>query len=160
MTGFPSDLVSFLTKLPSKRHEKIHVTIFAEEEEKVGWRKKSPLTFKMEGLKFNRATIKKIAITTLWKIWHGFSWTFHVNTCHKSTAFWSKFTPCHLSIGFICFSVLEHDMDFGQVQVMEFPWHFLKKLWDFHRIWSHFWPNCRQNDKRKSVWHFLQGHST
>ena len=28
MAGFPSDLVSFLTKLPSKRHEKIRVTFF------------------------------------------------------------------------------------------------------------------------------------
>ena len=28
MMGFPSDLVSFLTKLPSKRHEKIRVTLF------------------------------------------------------------------------------------------------------------------------------------
>ena len=27
--GFPSDLVSFLTKLPSKRHQKIHVTFFS-----------------------------------------------------------------------------------------------------------------------------------
>ena len=28
MMGFPSDLVSFSTKLPSKRHEKIRVTFF------------------------------------------------------------------------------------------------------------------------------------
>ena len=26
--GFPSDLVSFSTKLPAKRHEKMHVTFF------------------------------------------------------------------------------------------------------------------------------------
>ena len=47
-------------------------------------------------------------------------------------AVWSKSTPipmtipCHLS-GFYLFSMLEHDMDFGQVQVMEFSWHLLRK---------------------------------
>ena len=25
----------------------------------------------------------------------------------------------------------QHDMDFGRVQVMEFPWHLLRKWWDF-----------------------------
>ena len=54
--------------------------------------------------------------------------------------------------------MLKHDMDFGQVQVMEFPWHLLRKCWDFHRIWSHFQPNCRQYGMRKSVSHFLRGH--
>ena len=55
---------------------------------------------------------------------------------HKSTAVWSKLTPnsmttpCHLS-RFYLFSMLKHDMDFGQVQVMEFPWHLLRKWWDF-----------------------------
>ena len=45
---------------------------------------------------------------------------------------WSKLAPnsmtipCHLS-SFYLFSMLEHGMDFGQVQVMEFPWHFLRK---------------------------------
>ena len=33
--------------------------------------------------------------------------------------------PCYLS-RFHLFSMLEHDKDFGQVQVMEFPWHLLK----------------------------------
>jgi len=33
MMGFPSDLVSFLTKLPSKRHEKIPVTFFTGTEQ-------------------------------------------------------------------------------------------------------------------------------
>ena len=46
-------------------------------------------------------------------------------------------------------------MDFGRVQVMEFLWHLLRK-WDFNRIWSHFRPNCRQEDMRKSISHFLQ----
>ena len=86
--------------------------------------------------------------------------------CHKSKAVWSKSTPnsmtipCHLS-RFYLFSMLEHDMDFGQVQVMEFPWHLLRKWWDFHRIWSHFRtkPNCRGKDMRKSLTHFLQGGS-
>jgi len=53
--------------------------------------------------------------------------------------------------------MLEHEMDFGQVQFMEFPWHLSRKWWDFHRIWSHFRPNCRQKDRRKSMSHFLQG---
>ena len=50
-------------------------------------------------------------------------------------------------------------MDFGQVQVMEFPGHFPRKWWDFHRIWSHFRtkPNYPQKDMRKSLSHFLQG---
>ena len=30
-------------------------------------------------------------------------------------------------IRFYLFSMLEHDMDFGQVQVMELPWHLLRK---------------------------------
>ena len=47
-------------------------------------------------------------------------------------AVWSKSTPnsmtipCHLS-RFHLSSMLEHDMDFGQVQVMEFPWDLLRK---------------------------------
>ena len=45
--------------------------------------------------------------------------------------------PCHLS-RFYLFFMLKHDKDFGQVQVMEFPWHLLRNRWDFHRIWSHF----------------------
>ena len=88
-------------------------------------------------------------------MWRGFSWKFHVISRHKSTPN-SMTIPCHLS-RFYLFSMLEHDTDFGQVQVMEFPWHLLRKWWDFHWIWSHFWPNCRQKDMRKSVSHFLQG---
>ena len=64
--------------------------------------------------------------------------------------------PCHLS-RFYLFSIEKHDMDFGQVHVMAFPWHLLKKWWDFHRIWSHSQPNCRQNEMRKSLSHFSQG---
>ena len=68
-------------------------------------------------------------------------------------AVWSKLTassmtiPCHLS-RFYLFSMLKHDIDFGGVQVMEFPWPLLRKWWDFHRIWFHFQtrPNCRQKD--------------
>ena len=57
-------------------------------------------------------------------------------SCHKSTVVWFKLTPksmaipCHLS-WFYLFSMLEHDMDFGQVQVMEFPWHLPRKWWGF-----------------------------
>ena len=40
----------------------------------------------------------------------------------------------------------KHDMDFGHVRVMEFPWHLLRKCWDFHRILCHFRPNYRQKD--------------
>ena len=47
--------------------------------------------------------------------------------------------------------------DFGQVEIMEFQWHLLRKWWDFQRIWCHFWPNCRQKDMRKSLSQFLQG---
>ena len=94
-------------------------------------------------------------------MWREFSWKFHVISYHKSMIVWSKLTPnsipCHLS-RFDLFSMLEHDMDFGQVQVMEFPWNLLRKSWDFHRIRSHFRPNYRQKDMRKyKVSHFLQG---
>ena len=41
--------------------------------------------------------------------------------------------PCHLSSAYLL-SVPEHDMDFGQVQVMECPWHLQRQRWDFHGI--------------------------
>ena len=53
---------------------------------------------------------------------------YHFSSQLDLVAVWSKSTPnsmtfpCHLS-RFCLFSMLEHDMDFGQVQVMEFPWH-------------------------------------
>ena len=60
---------------------------------------------------------------------NGDSMSFHVVTN------WQQFgpnlkpismtIPCHLS-RFYLFFMLEHDMDFGQVQVMEFSWHFLR----------------------------------
>ena len=83
---------------------------------------------------------------------------------HKLTAVWSKSTPnsmtiaCQLSSRFYLFPMLEHDMDFGQVQLMEFQMTFATKMMGFPmRIWSHFPPNCRQKDMRKSMSHFLQG---
>ena len=51
----------------------------------------------------------------------------------------------------------KYDMAFGQVQVMEFLWHLLRKWWHFHRIWCHFRPNCRQKGIRKSKSRFWQG---
>ena len=77
-------------------------------------------------------------------------------------AVWSKLTPnsmtipCYLS-RFYLLSMLKHDIGFGQVQVIQFPWHLPRKWWAFHRIWCHFRPNCRQKDMGKSVSHFLQG---
>ena len=97
---------------------------------------------------------------TLYEMWHGFSWKFHVISCHKSAELWSKSTqnsmsiPCHLS-RFYLFFMLEHDMDFGQVQVMEFPWHLIRKWWDSRQIYSQFRPNSRQEDMRNSLSHFL-----
>ena len=44
---------------------------------------------------------------------------------HKSTPN-SMTTPCHLS-RFYLFSILKHDMDFGNVHVWEFLWHLLRK---------------------------------
>ena len=94
-------------------------------------------------------------------MWHGFSWTFHVIPLHKLTVVWSKSTPnsttipCHLS-RFYLFPMFRHDMDFGQVQVMEFSWHLLRKWRNFHRIWFKFQPNSPQNDMKKSVLHFLK----
>ena len=105
----------------------------------------------------------KIMQTVLQKMCHGFSRKFHGIYYHKSTAVWfgskstphSMTSPCHLP-RFYLFSMemLEHDMDFGQVQVMEFPWHLLRKWWDFHRIWSHFQPNRRQKDEEIRVTFF------
>ena len=97
-------------------------------------------------------------------MWRGFSWKFHVTPIsrHNSTWWWFGLswhqTPCHLS-RFYLFSMLEHDMDFGQGQVMEFPWHLLRTWRDFHRIWSHFRtkPNWCQKDIRKPISHFWQG---
>jgi len=43
---------------------------------------------------------------------HQIPWRFHV-------------------IDLCLFSMLGHDMDFGQVQVREFPWRLLRKWWDF-----------------------------
>ena len=94
-------------------------------------------------------------------MWRESSWKFHVIFCHKLTGVWSKSTPnsmtipCHLS-RFYLSTMLKHDIDLGQVQVMEFPWQLLRKWWDFHRIWSRFRikPNYRQKHMRKSVSHF------
>ena len=89
-----------------------------------------------------------------------FSWKFHVISRHKSTAVWPKSTSnsktisCHLSRFHLIF-MLKRDMDFGQVHVMEFPWHLLRKWWDFHRIWSHFRtkPNCHQRHEKHPEFH-------
>ena len=98
-------------------------------------------------------------------MWQKFAWEFYVISCQKSAAVWSKFTlnsmtfPCHLSRCYL-FSMLKHDMDFGQVQVMEFSWHLLRKWWDFHRYWCHifyFWPNFVKRDMTKSLTHFSLG---
>ena len=78
---------------------------------------------------------------------------FHVISCLKSTAVWSKSTPnphqipCHLS-KFYLFSIQKHDIEFGQVQVMEFPLHLPRTWWDFHRIWYRYRLNCRQKDEK------------
>ena len=74
----------------------------------------------------------------------------------------SKLTPSSMAIPcnlyrFYLLPMMEHGMDFGQVQVMGFIWHLLRKWWDFHWIRSHFRPNCNQKDMRKSMSHFLQG---
>ena len=46
---------------------------------------------------------------------------------HKLTTVWYKSTPNTMTIRCHLFSMLEHDIDFEQVQVMEFPWHLLTK---------------------------------
>ena len=62
------------------------------------------------------------------------TWILMKIPCHKLTVVWSNLTPdsmtipCHLSrFYFLLFSILKHDMDFGKVQVMEFPWHLPRK---------------------------------
>ena len=72
-------------------------------------------------------------------MWHGFSWKFQFyfffmsqidgSLSSKSTPN-SMTIPCNLS-RFYCFPCWQYDMDFRQVQVMEFPWHLLRKWWDF-----------------------------
>ena len=64
-------------------------------------------------------------------------------------------SPCHLS-RFYLISMSKHDMDFVQGQVISFPWHLLRKWFDFYRIRCHCQPNCRQKDMKKPVSHFLQ----
>ena len=92
---------------------------------------------------------------TLYEMWHGFSWKFHVISCHKSVEVWSKSTPNSMTILSYCwsrfnfFSILDHDMDFGLVQVQSSVSFW--KWWEFRRIWCRFGPNGRQKDMRKSV---------
>ena len=68
---------------------------------------------------------------------HGFCWKVYVISCHKSTAVWSQLTPnamtipCHLSRFYLFIHMPKHDMDFTEVQVMKFPWHSLRKWWNF-----------------------------
>ena len=93
------------------------------------------------------------------------TWILMKIPCHFSSQIYgclsSKLTPssmtipCHLPGFYLCFT-LKHDMDFGKVQVMEFPCHLLRKWWDFHGISCRFQPDSRQKDMRKSVSHFLQ----
>ena len=53
--------------------------------------------------------------------------------------------------------MFKDDMDFGQVQVMEFPWHLVRKKWDFQGVLDcHFLSNCSQKDMEKAVLHILQ----
>ena len=75
----------------------------------------------------------------------GKTWLNDMESSWNLVWIWTKSTPnsmtvpCHLS-RFYLLSILEHYTGFGQVQVMEFPWHLLRKWWDFPiRIWSHFW---------------------
>ena len=66
--------------------------------------------------------------------------------------------PCHSICHFFRFYLLfveEHDMDFGKVQVMEFPWHLLRKWWDFHRTWCHFRTN---QTAVKTTWENIKCH--
>ena len=72
---------------------------------------------------------------------------------------WSKSTPNFMKISFhlsrfYLLSMLQHDMDFRQGQVLEFPWYFTRKWWDFHQLWGHFRSNCRQKDMRKPISNF------
>ena len=63
-----------------------------------------------------------------------------------------------IQVLFFVLSVLEHDMDFGQGQVMEFPRHVLGNdgiSIGFGFVFTQ--PNCRQKDMRKYMSHFLQG---
>ena len=100
---------------------------------------------------------------------HGFSWKcYSMSFLHflisNRRPVWSKLTlnsltiPSHL-YRFYLFFMLEHDKNFGQGQVMEFPWHLPRKWWYFHQILSHFRtkPNSRQKDMNNPVSHFVQG---
>ena len=73
----------------------------------------------------------------------------------KSMTVWSQCTPnphqipCHLS-RFSLFFMLKHDMDFGQVQVMEFSWHWLRKWWDLHQDFILFLPKLPSKRHEKT----------
>ena len=65
---------------------------------------------------------------------HGHSMSFHVITRLGGSLVQidTKFHDDSMSfIQIYLFSQQKHDMDFGQVQVMEFQWHLLRKRWDF-----------------------------
>ena len=92
------------------------------------------------------------------------TWILEEISRHNST--WWQFgrnphqipSPYHVIYpGFICFPCSNMARILKEVNFMEFSWHLLRKWWDFHRIWSHFQPNCRQKDMRKSLSHFLRG---
>ena len=96
---------------------------------------------------------------------------FHVTPISRHNSTWWQFGPNPHKIPwqfhviypcFIYFPCWNMTWILGRVYVMEFPWHLLRKWWDFHRIWSHFWtrPNCRGKDMRKSLSQFLQGSLT
>ena len=70
-------------------------------------------------------------------------WSFRVTYQRQFGRNWHQIPwhwPFHvIYVSRLClFSMLKHDMDFTQGQVMELPWHLLRKWWNFHRIRFHF----------------------
>ena len=103
MMGFPSDLVSFSTKLSSKRHEKNFYRVLI------------PVQIHTHPVKNVTWILMEIPYHFLSQINDSFSSKLTPN---------SMKIPCHLA-RFYLFSMLKYDMNFRQV--MEFPWHLLRK---------------------------------
>ena len=67
---------------------------------------------------------------------HQIPWQFHV-----------------IYIGSICFPCWNMTWILDKFKSWPFPWHLLRKWWDFHRIWCHSRPNCCQKDMTRHIFY-------
>ena len=129
MSGFSSDLVSFSTKQPKIRAEVLQGELTIFDVLKIKDQRCLKTFARCRNISLESSVQKNCAkvknLREPCKKGHGFLWSSQVISRPESTAVWPKLTPnsmtisCHSS-RFYLFSMLRHDMDFGQFQVMEF----------------------------------------